>query len=126
MTIMKPRNAFNSSTFVSHVVSLLAAVRHCAAYLLVSRTIRESSKKEENITSGSRLAGTRGPTLATHGVTSTGEGVVVQPIVHVHVYTYVIVYKKSKQFALYVHVCFVHVQVNMYMYMYALYTYYVM
>ena len=79
----KLNNAFSSSTFVSHVVLVFAVVRHSKAYLFVSRTMCErmfSSKKCENISRGSRLTGTSGPTWAVHGGTWTAVGVVVQPI----------------------------------------------
>ena len=65
------------------MVSLFTAASDCAANRLVSCTIvpsRCSSKKCENISSGSLLLGTWGPTGMVHGSTVTGEGVMVHPM----------------------------------------------
>ena len=76
------------------MVVRFAAVRHCAANKLVCRTMRDkisSSKKCSNISNGSLLVVTLGPTGL---VQWTWEGVMVHPVdacVHVcgHVYMFV-------------------------------------
>ena len=85
--------ARSSATFVSHVVWLLAAERHCAAYRLVWQTIsdrRLSSKNLENISRGSLLVGTCGPTGAVKGSTATGEGIMLQPrLMYMHYHLFI-------------------------------------